>query len=66
MESTKWYLQSQVAEIAAKAKVGVDIKDRKSKTKTYKQCFIGREMCKWFIVNGVSNYATSESNNIFF
>ena len=55
MEShSTWYTPAQVAEISAKAKVAVDIKDRKSKTTTYKSCFIGREFCKWLIVNGVS------------
>ena len=55
MEShSTWYTPAQVAEISAKAKGAVDIKDRKSKTTTYKACFIGREFCKWLIVNGVS------------
>ena len=37
-----------------KAKIVVDIKDRKCKDKTFNASFIGREYCKWFIVNGVS------------
>jgi hypothetical protein len=55
MEShSSWYTPAQVAEISGKARTAVDIKDRKSKFKTYKACFIGREFCKWLIVNGVS------------
>jgi hypothetical protein len=37
MESqNNWYTPAQIAEISAKAKTAVDIKDRKSKFKTYK------------------------------
>ena len=58
MEShSSWYTPAQVAEISAKARTAVDIKDRKCKFKTYKACFIGREFCKWLIVNGVSSYS---------
>lgn len=46
--------KDQIVDIASKAKAAVDIKDRKCRFKTYKACFIGRELCKWFIVNGVS------------
>lgn len=49
-----WYTAEQIAEIAAKAKTLVDTKDRKHGDTIYRQCFIGREFCKWFIVNGVS------------
>jgi len=39
--------------MATKAAKMVDIKDRQRKNSLYRQCFIGREFCKWFIVNGV-------------
>ena len=54
-QNNNWYTPAQIAEISAKAKTAVDIKDRKNKFKTYKSCFIGREFCKWLIVNGVSH-----------
>jgi hypothetical protein len=49
-----WYTAEQIKEMGEKAKVIVDIKDRKCKDMIYNSCFIGREYCKWFIVNGVS------------
>ena len=49
-----WYSTEQISELGQKAKIIVDIKDRKCKDMIYNSCFIGREYCKWFIVNGVS------------
>ena len=53
-KNTSWYSEAQIAEISAKARISVDIKDRKCHFKTIRSCFIGREFCKWLIVNGVS------------
>lgn len=50
----QWYTDEQIREMGEKAKVVVDIKDRKCRDKTFNASFIGREYCKWFIVNGVS------------
>ena len=47
------YSSLEITEMAAKAAKMVDIKDRQRKSSLFKQCFIGREFCKWFIVNGV-------------
>ena len=32
---------------------GLDIIDRKYHSKTYKQCFVGKDCVAWFIANGV-------------
>ena len=50
----QWYTDDQIREMGEKAKLIVDIKDRKCRDKTFNASFIGREYCKWFIVNGVS------------
>lgn len=50
----QWYTDEQIREMGEKAKVVVDIKDRKCRDKIFNASFIGREYCKWFIVNGVS------------
>ena len=50
----QWYTDNQIREMGEKAKLIVDIKDRKCRDKTFNASFIGREYCKWFIVNGVS------------
>ena len=42
--------------LSDQAKVIIDIKDRKLRFKTYKSCFVGRELCKWFIMNKVSTF----------
>jgi len=56
------YTKEEIAQIADKARSIVDIKDRKHRFEIHKSCFIGRELCKWFLVNGVKislhNYFT--------
>jgi len=35
-------------EVAAAARAGLDIKDRTYRFKTYRACFVGRDLVKWF------------------
>lgn len=42
-------------EIAAQFRTGVEIKDRKYRLSTYKQCFIGREAVDFIVRDGLAS-----------
>jgi hypothetical protein len=62
---TTSYSSQHIVDIAAKVKPIIDTRDRKHGDTVYKQCFIGREFCKWFIVNGVSQVSFFEQMRIY-